>query len=313
MIRNVPELLEALNLPVDERVLRDKKILRDFPVRTTRTFVDAIQKGDWDDPLLRQVLPFAEETVAHPDFVIDPLGEKDANHVPGILHKYHGRVLLVLNGSCAIHCRYCFRRHFPYEAQRERSDAQIDYIKANEDIKEVILSGGDPLLMTDNALFMLINKLEKIHHVSTLRIHSRLPIVLPSRLTDEVCERLNQSRLKIVMVIHCNHANELSTSVRHVLERIKPHVDALLNQSVLLAGVNNNEASLTALSQALFACGVLPYYLHLPDPVAGTTHFHVSEADAVELSDQITKRLPGYLVPRLVKEIAGEPYKTRLL
>ncbi|OYD22926.1 EF-P beta-lysylation protein EpmB [Oceanimonas baumannii] len=285
-----------------------------FAMRVPRPFADKMRPGDPSDPLLRQVLPLNEEFAQVPGFVTDPLEEHDSA-LPGLLHKYRSRVLLVLRGGCAVNCRYCFRRHFPYA---DNSPGQsgwqpaVNYIAAHPEINEVILSGGDPLMAKDHHIAALLSELEAIPHLRRLRIHSRLPVVIPARLTEELRERLNQSRLRPVLVLHVNHANEIDDDMARRLQGWQRAGITLLNQSVLLAGVNDNADVLEALSERLFEAGVLPYYLHQLDKVAGAAHFAVSDEQARALMAQLLARLPGFLVPRLVREVGGEVSKTPL-
>jgi len=283
-----------------------------FGLLVPRGYVALMAPADPQDPLLRQVLPLAEELRSPPGFSADPLGERAAVRTPGLLRKYQGRALLLLTGACAIHCRYCFRRHFSYGEDSARLDSAAGAVRRlaeDPSIREVILSGGDPLMLDDDALAILIGRLEKIPHLRRLRLHTRLPIVLPARVTDRLCRILSASRLQPVVVVHANHARELGATARSALERLRNAGILLLNQSVLLRGVNDSAHRLAALSEALFECAVLPYYLHLLDRVLGAAHFEPDEATAVRLLDQLRTLLPGYLVPRLVREIAGEPYK----
>lgn len=288
-----------------------------FPIRVPRAFISRMEKGNIHDPLLRQVLPLAEETQLPPKgFSQDPLQESSSNTASGIIHKYNGRVLLITNGTCAVNCRYCFRRHFPYEDNRlntEEWDDALNYIRDRSDINEVILSGGDPLSNNDQRLFTLISAIEAIPHISRIRIHTRLPIVIPDRITDALLNRLRDSRLNVIMVIHANHANEIDTHVSNALKRLHQQGIHLLNQSVLLKGVNDSAGSLVALSERLFSCHVIPYYLHLLDPVIGAHHFDIKEKKALSLVAEIIQFLPGFLVPKLVREIAGEGSKTPVL
>ncbi len=283
-----------------------------FPMRVPRPFADKMEKGNPHDPLLRQVLPLAEEFLQVPGFVKDPLAEHDSA-LPGLLHKYRSRVLLIVRGGCAVNCRYCFRRHFPYDdnspdkAGRERA---LDYIAAHPEINEVILSGGDPLMAKDEHLDTLITGLEAIPHLKRLRIHTRLPVVIPSRLTDGLLQRLRISRLQTVMVLHVNHANEVDDTLASTLLDWRGAGITLLNQGVLLAGVNDDADTLSRLSERLFEAGVLPYYLYLLDKVEGAAHFNVEEQQARQLMAQLLTRLPGFLVPKLVREIGGETSKT---
>lgn len=314
-VRTPAQLLTLLNLPLE--LLSDaQKGHTEFPVRVPMSFVNRMKKGDLNDPLLRQVLPLSHETEATPDgFVLDPLGEADANKTPGIVHKYQGRVLLIASGSCAINCRYCFRRHFPY-ADNQLSTQEwlgaLDYIRNRADINEVILSGGDPLNNNDQRLFTLIKAIEKIPHVTRLRIHTRLPIVLPARITDELINRLKASRLNVVTVVHANHANEINEEVGDALTKLHGDNLHVLNQSVLLNGINDSSHLLKELSERLFTYRVLPYYLHLLDPVKGAHHFDVSEVQAQKIILELQATLPGFLVPKLVKEVHGRPSKTSI-
>lgn len=283
-----------------------------FPLRIPRNFVARMEKGNLHDPLLQQVLPLGVELTATPGFSSDPLSEKQANPVPGLLHKYHGRVLLTLTGVCAVNCRYCFRREFPYAENNPGSagwEKVLTYIANDKSIKEVILSGGDPLIMTDQQLNKLIVKITEIPHVKILRIHSRLPIVLPERITDELMAILTSIRLKVVIVIHGNHPNELDDTVAVAVKKLRNKNITVLNQSVLLKNINDSVSTLIKLSEKLFSLGVLPYYLHLLDKVSGTAHFDVNETIAKNLHQQMMQKLPGYLVPKLVRETSGAMFK----
>lgn len=284
-----------------------------FPLRVPRGFVARMRRRDAQDPLLRQVLPLGEELMAADGYDSDPVGDLAAMAVPGVLHKYQGRVLLTATGACAVHCRYCFRRHFPYgeaNASVDRWQSALAYITADSSIREVILSGGDPLTLSDRRLAELARALDGIRHVERLRLHTRLPVVLPERVTAELNAWLAASRLQKVVVIHANHAQELDDSVRQACARLRAVGVTLLNQTVLLKGVNDNAPALQALSEALFAVGVLPYYLHCLDRVQGAAHFDVSELRARELHAMLNAALPGYLVPRLVRELPGASGKT---
>ncbi|MDO9371015.1 MAG: EF-P beta-lysylation protein EpmB [Gammaproteobacteria bacterium] len=304
-------LLQMLELP-PSLLSASRLAAAGFSLRVPRGYVARMRKGDAYDPLLRQVLPVAEEAVETAGFRFDAVGDLGAMPVPGVLHKYQGRALLVATGACAIHCRYCFRRHFPYaEANpaQEGWSAALDYIAADSSLREVILSGGDPLSLSDTRLSALSGALQSIAHVKTLRIHTRLPIVLPERVDDALLGWLAASRLRPVMVVHANHAHEIDAAVRHALGRLVATGVVLFNQSVLLAGVNDSVQALAALSEALFDAGVTPYYLHLLDRVQGTAHFEVDEARARDLMHGLRACLPGYLVPRLVREQEGMPFK----
>ena len=290
-------------------------MLHTFRCRVPEPFLHRIEKNNPHDPLLRQVLPINDELDIVPGYSTDPLQEHHHQPTQGLLHKYHGRVLLTLTGACAINCRYCFRRHFPYQEHtfnQTRWDAIVNHLKADDSIHEVILSGGDPLMLKDKTLQKLIDELETLSHIKTLRIHSRLPIVIPSRITTELCTLLARTRLRVVLVVHVNHAQEIDTTVSDTLRRLPPNI-TLLNQSVLLKCVNDNAKALIDLSHCLFANGILPYYLHLLDPVIGTAHFDVPQKKAEQLVHEIRAQLPGYLVPRLARETAQEPAKTVIL
>jgi len=268
-----------------------------------------MERSNPTDPLLRQVLPLAEELQNPPGFCADPLSERAALRTPGLLQKYRGRALLLVSGACAIHCRYCFRRHFPYAESSDRAGGAIAQLARDPSVSEVILSGGDPLMLDDPALSDLVEGLAEIPHLRRLRLHTRLPIVLPSRVTGRLCRTLSASRLQPILVVHTNHARELGATSRGALRRLHDAGVTLLNQSVLLRGVNDDAQQLAELSEALFECRVLPYYLHLLDRVSGTAHFDLDETTAARILDRLRRQLPGYLVPRVVREVAGEPYK----
>jgi len=306
-IRDPQELLRVLGLD-PALILGARPAAADFPLRVPWGYVARMAPGDPDDPLLRQVLPVADELRATPGFGPDPVGDRAAMALPGILHKYPGRVLLTATGACAIHCRYCFRRHFPYADANPATDhwrAALAYIAADDSIREVILSGGDPLTLSDARIAELVTLLAGIAHVARLRIHTRLPVVLPERVTPELVALLARSRFNVVVVIHANHANEIDRTVREALARCASAGITLLNQTVLLRGVNDDAGALCALSETLFAAGVLPYYLHLLDRVEGAAHFEIDDARARSLWSEMNARLPGYLVPRLVRETPG--------
>lgn len=283
-----------------------------FNTRVPRPFVAKIQKGNPNDPLLLQVLPQAAEFAQAKDFTLDPLAEQQFNPLPGLLHKYSSRVLLTLRGACAINCRYCFRRHFDYADNRisnEQLDSIINYITAHPKINEVILSGGDPLMTKDQQLSNIFNQLNKITQLKRLRFHTRLPVVIPERITDEWVELLQQSRLRCVVVLHCNHPNEIDENFnRHVKKLTEKNIQ-ILNQSVLLKGINDNADTLVILSEKLFDARIMPYYLFMPDKVSGTSHFDISNTHAQQLIREVAARLPGYLVPKLARETAGLPSK----
>ncbi len=305
--RDVRALLDALELAPDAVDWLDPAAL-DFPLRVPRGFVDRMQPGDPQDPLLLQVLPQRAETRSAPGYVADPLSERDYHQTPGLIHKYHGRALLITTAACGVHCRYCFRRSFPYHEAREGADGwepALAALRSSPDIEEIILSGGDPLSLSDGRLQRLIEQLDAMPQLRRLRIHTRQPVVLPERVTDDLLRLLTRSRLQRVMVLHSNHPNELDERVGQALSRLRQAGFTLLNQSVLLAGVNNDAEVLARLSERLFALGVLPYYLHGLDPVAGSAHFEVTEAAARGIMRDLNAMLPGYLVPRLVREVPG--------
>jgi EF-P beta-lysylation protein EpmB len=312
-IRSSDELLALLE--IDPNELEFMPVAGDFPLRVPRGFVKRMARGDSHDPLLLQVLPTAAEAAQSPGYHYDPLGEQRAMPVPGLLHKYRGRALLTVTGACAIHCRYCFRRHFPYgDANPAFGNMQesLSYLKQHTDIHEIILSGGDPLMLSDARLQSMTEQLAGIPQLQTLRVHTRLPIVLPERVDQGLLEWLGRQSLQIVIVVHCNHPNEIDMSVKTALQRLRNAGVTLLNQSVLLHGINDDAATLTRLSEYLFAAGVLPYYLHLLDKVQGAAHFAVDPKTAKEIHKKMSAALPGYLVPRLVRDIPGQPGKTPL-
>ena len=284
-----------------------------FPLRVPEPFLARMTPGNPGDPLLRQVLPLDVEAQPAAGFQPDPVGDRPALQPGGVLHKYHGRALLVTTGACAVHCRYCFRRHFPYadaNASADRWQAALDYLSRHPEIPEVILSGGDPLSLSDRRLAALADGLAAIPHLRRLRIHSRLPVVLPERVDDAFLNWFAAGRLQPVMVIHANHGNEIDGQVAAALAKLRQRGVVLLNQAVLLRGVNDDVDALAQLGERLFESGVLPYYLHLLDRVQGAAHFEVPEAEAQALHRALSGRLPGYLVPRLVREEAGAAAKT---
>jgi EF-P beta-lysylation protein EpmB len=311
-ITHPAELLRLLDLPA-ETISRLTRSQRGFPLRVPRAFIGRMRKGDPADPLLRQVLPLAEEEVEVPGFLRDPVGDLAAAAVPGVLHKYHGRVLLVTTGACGVHCRYCFRRHFPYADANpavQRWQDAINYIHSHADVSEVILSGGDPLAISDSRLADLVERVAAIPHVKRLRIHTRLPIVLPLRVDEHLLDWLERTRVQKVVVVHANHPNEIDEEVMAAMQKLRDAGAILLNQSVLLKGVNDNAEDLADLSERLFEASILPYYLHLLDKVQGAAHFEVDHATAMRLMEALRARLPGYLVPRLVRELPGADSKT---
>jgi L-lysine 2,3-aminomutase len=313
-IRDVDELWRVLALP-PALLAPARQAARGFPLLVPRAFAALMRQGDASDPLLRQVLPLGDELAEVPGYTADPLLESACAAAPGLLSKYRGRALLVTTGACAVHCRYCFRRHFPYD-DLPRGAAwwtpALTALAADPDCHELILSGGDPLTLPDSQLAAIAAGAAAIPHLTRLRIHTRLPVVLPERVDDGLTAWLAASRLRPVVVIHANHPAELSPSVAAACARLLAAGCLLLNQSVLLAGVNDDVATLAALSERLVAIGATPYYLHQLDAVAGAAHFAVSDIQARELVARLHDQVPGYLVPRLVREEPGAPGKTPL-
>jgi len=312
-IRSSDELLALLE--VDPGELEILSTGGNFPLRVPRGFAGRMTRRNSRDPLLLQVLPTATESELSPGYHCDPLGELQAMPAPGLLHKYRGRALLTVTGACAINCRYCFRRHFPYsDANPANGNLQesLSYLRQQEDIHEIILSGGDPLTLSDARLQSLTGQLAGIPHLQTLRIHTRLPVVLPERVDQGLLQWIRRQQLQVVIVVHSNHPNEIDPSVTKALQRLRSTGATLLNQSVLLHGINDDAETLSRLSKRLFAAGALPYYLHLLDKVQGAAHFAVDEGTARDIHAAIRAALPGYLVPRLVRDIPGQPGKTPL-
>ncbi len=313
VVTSTEQLLALLQLRPEQVALDPHS---SFPLRVPRDFIDRMQPGDPNDPLLLQVLPLAQEAISLPGYSRDPLNEASANKTVSLLHKYHSRVLLIVSGSCAIHCRYCFRRHFPYQSNRLSSqevDTVLAYIHAHPEVTEVILSGGDPLVLKDESLQSLITQLASVPQLRYVRIHTRLPVMIPARVTDGLVTLLANSRLKATVVLHANHANEISPAVGAAAQRLVAAGIPVFNQAVLLRGINDNADTLAELSHALYAYGVVPYYLHQLDAVEGAAHFAVEETTARALLRALQAILPGYLVPKLVKEEAGAASKTLII
>lgn len=306
-------LLNYLNLPT-ETYRQDIKARALFPMRVPKPFAAKMRKGDPLDPLFLQVFTSKREFESGAHFSVDPLDEQD-NKQPGILHKYQNRLLLLVRGGCAVNCRYCFRRHFPY-ADNHLNKAQwqeaLTYISEHPEIDEVIYSGGDPLMAKDDFLAWLTEQIEQIPHIKRLRIHTRLPVVIPARVNQELLDWFTTTRLKPVMVLHINHANEIDDTFAEAMKKLRQAGVVLLNQGVLLKGINASVEQQIALNESLFNIGILPYYLHLLDKVQGAAHFDLPETQARELMQELIKRQPGYLVPKLVREIGGQPGKTPL-
>ncbi|MDG2176461.1 MAG: EF-P beta-lysylation protein EpmB [Gammaproteobacteria bacterium] len=311
-IKNTEELCRRLDLKQDA-LPADHPLLKNFPVRVPAPFLARMEIGNPNDPLLLQVFPGAAEANSTPGFINDPLEESNANPHPGILHKYKGRALLLVTSSCAIHCRYCFRRHFPYADNlpgRQHWRESLDYIANDTSLSEIIFSGGDPLTLPDAYLGWFIEELSRFDHIKRIRLHTRLPIMIPQRITESLCELLANPRFQTILVLHSNHPGEFDVEVDEACQKLSQAGVCLLNQSVLLKGINDSPATLAALSERLFSAGVLPYYLHLLDRVIGAAHFEVNEKDASVLMKKLQATLPGYLVPKLVREIPGEAAKT---
>ncbi|MDE1222953.1 EF-P beta-lysylation protein EpmB [Vibrio aestuarianus] len=285
-----------------------------FALRVPQSFVERMEKGNPYDPLLRQVLPLSEEFEWHQGYSTDPLEEQN-NAIPGLLHKYKNRALMIVKGGCAVNCRYCFRRHFPYQENKGSKTVwqqSLDYIAAHPELNEVILSGGDPLMAKDHELKWLIDAISQIPHIKRLRIHSRLPVVIPARITDSLCELLQDTRLQVILVTHINHANEISLELKQQMNRLRAINVTLLNQGVLLKGVNDSIKAQVQLSETLFDAGILPYYLHVLDKVQGAAHFFVSDQQAKDIMAGVIEQVSGYLVPKLTREIGGRSSKTPL-
>lgn len=301
-------LLKFLGLEINNFALENKN----FPMRVPKCFAKRMRYQDPSDPLLKQVLIAPDETITLPDYDNDPLQEAPTSPIKGLLHKYHGRVLILLTGSCAINCRYCFRRHFPYSSHRIGSKeltAIVEYISQDPSINEVILSGGDPLMLPDLPLIEKMQLLSEIPQIKRLRIHTRLPIVLPSRVTTKLLQWFEHTSVRTSIVLHTNHAHELDGAVKKQMHALSQARVTLLNQSVLLCNINDTVEALTQLSYRLFDCGIIPYYLHLLDKVQGAHHFDVTEARAIELIRALKNILPGYLVPKLAQEVPNAASK----
>ncbi|WP_336943248.1 EF-P beta-lysylation protein EpmB [Acinetobacter modestus] len=315
LITDPLELLNLLELSTKQLLSGATLASEQFKLRVPRAFVGKMRIGDPFDPLLLQILPHHLELEEHPEFVTDPLGEEAANQMAGVLHKYQSRFLLTLTGACAIHCRYCFRRHFPYQENLPKNDDWLNikqYIEDNPAINEIILSGGDPLTLSNRKIALWIERLESLPQLKILRIHSRVPVVIPNRIDEELISILKNSRLRIVVVIHSNHASELDDFTCSKLLQLSLHHITVLNQAVLLKGVNDSAAALIDLSYRLFEARVMPYYLHVLDKVKGAQHFDLRSSEIDHIYSDVLASLPGYLVPKLVREIAGEKNKTPL-
>ncbi|CAJ0993408.1 EF-P beta-lysylation protein EpmB [Pantoea sp. Nvir] len=314
VVKEPNELLQLLGLDQYTQLADGINASSLFALRVPRTFIARMKPGDAQDPLLLQVVTQSQEFIQVPGYSTNPLNEQ-CSVVPGLLHKYRNRALLLVKGSCAVNCRYCFRRYFPYqENQGNKRNWQraINYILTHPEIDEIIFSGGDPLMAKDHELAWLISAMEQIPHLKTLRIHSRLPVVIPSRITDRLCDILAETRLQVLVVTHINHAQEFDDSLIMAMRQLKSTGVILLNQSVLLRGVNNSTLVLSELSKALFNTGILPYYLHVLDKVQGAGHFFVPDEEARALVRELLHQVAGYMVPKLVRDSAGELGKTPL-
>lgn len=310
-IRSTDELISLLNLSIE-----DLSVDCDphFPLRVPLEFIAKMQKGDPNDPLLRQVLPLQEEKTVAPGYTTDPVEEKSANPLPGMIHKYPSRILFTPTGACAVHCRYCFRRHFPYAENTpnvQQWENNITYIRRNTSIKEVILSGGDPLSLSDDKLAALVQRIETIPHVQLLRVHTRFPVMIPARITKELLQAFN-TRLRLVFILHINHPNEIDPALTDAVTALKAQGCTVLNQSALLKGVNDNAETLIDLSYKLFEAGILPYYINLLDKVAGAHHFDIPREEAKILMQAQREALSGYLMPKWVVDVPGQKSKMPL-
>ena len=308
----VAALLDTLQLKPDD-LPAQLRAHGEFPLRVPRPFVARMEPGNPNDPLLLQVLPRREELVSLPGYTSDPLQESRFTPVPGLIHKYRSRVLLTTSTACAVNCRYCFRRHFPYQDNRisqSQTQAIVDYLHQQPDVNEVIFSGGDPLAVSNSRLNALVTALSDIPHLERIRIHTRFPVVIPQRIDQALLRILESRRFQWLMVVHSNHGNELGADFARAMAMLKERDVTLLNQSVLLRHINDSAETLARLSDTLFAMGIMPYYLHLLDPVAGAGHFDVPEEEAVGIYQNLLEALPGYLVPKLVRETPNQPSKT---
>ncbi len=326
-IRNVDELYKRLNL---KEILSDNEechvekaqkkeliceAIRQFPVLVTESFLNRMTPADSNDPLLLQILPTIQEVDKIPGFGLDPVGDSRAIFAPGIMQKYQGRALMITLGQCAIHCRYCFRRSFPYQQSPkslEQWEVSLKKLQENPRIEEIILSGGDPLVLNDRRLGQLLEQLESISHLQRVRVHTRLPIVLPSRVTDELLKLFLNSRLQPIFVVHANHPNEIVDDCADALHQVVRAGIPVLNQAVLLRGINDTTEIQAELCSRLINLGVIPYYLHQLDRVDGAAHFEVNPEAGVKMIEELKQLLPGYAVPKYVREIPGKPGKTEL-
>lgn len=311
VVTDIKTLYRCLDLDPDTISLSMLQAKKQFPLRVPLAFINRMKKGDSHDPLLLQVLCDDNEMLQVAGYSDDPLQEQN-NAIPGLLHKYHNRALLITKTACAINCRYCFRRHFPYhenQSSKKNLNIALNYIATHPELDEIILSGGDPLMAKDNEIAFLISELEKIPHIKRLRIHTRLAVVIPSRITQQLSRLFTQSRLQIIVVTHINHPNEIDNEVTRAIWQLKQSNVLVLNQSVMLKNINDNVEVLAQLSNKLFDSGILPYYIHLLDKVQGAAHFFVDDKTAKQLMKQLAEKVSGYLVPKLAREIGGEKSK----
>ena len=314
-VTSIDELLSCLDL-APEQLSTSQQAASEFSLKVPRPFIDRMQQGNPRDPLLLQVLPVTDEMQQSPDYNKDPLEESKHNPIACIVHKYANRLLLVISPACAINCRYCFRRHFPYDENRQSKQqwqTALDYIRQDKNINEVIYSGGDPLAANDNFLAWLTTEIAEISHIKRLRIHTRLPVVIPARIDQSFLNWATATRLKPIVVLHINHANEIDTEVASAIQKLTGAGMQVLNQSVLLREINDSAMALAELSERLFDCGVSPYYLHLCDPVAGAQHFDLDDSVAKQIYGELQCLLPGFLVPKLVREIPNRQSKTLII
>ncbi|WP_294953101.1 EF-P beta-lysylation protein EpmB [uncultured Gilliamella sp.] len=311
VVTDIKTLYRCLDLDPDTISLSMLQAKKQFPLRVPLAFINRMKKGDSHDPLLLQVLCDDNEMLQVAGYSDDPLQEQN-NAIPGLLHKYHNRALLITKTACAINCRYCFRRHFPYhenQSSKKNLNIALNYIATHPELDEIILSGGDPLMAKDNEIAFLMSELEKIPHIKRLRIHTRLAVVIPSRITQQLSRLFTQSRLQIIVVTHINHPNEIDNEVTRAVWQLKQSNVLVLNQSVMLKNINDNVEILAQLSNKLFDSGILPYYIHLLDKVQGAAHFFVDDKTAKQLMKQLAEKVSGYLVPKLAREIGGEKSK----
>lgn len=314
-VTSIDQLLSCLDLTT-EQLATSQQAASQFALKVPQPFIQRMEPGNPRDPLLLQVLPVAAEMVPSPDYNQDPLEESKHNPIPGIVHKYANRLLLVISPACAINCRYCFRRHFPYAENRQSKQqwqTALEYIRSDKTINEVIYSGGDPLAANDSFLGWLTTEIAEIAHIKRLRIHTRLPVVIPARIDRGFLNWATATRLKPIVVLHINHTNEIDAEVASAIKKLIDAGMQVLNQSVLLRGVNDSALTLAELSERLFDCGASPYYLHLCDPVAGAQHFDLDESIAKQIYGELQCLLPGFLVPKLVREIPNRQSKTLII